>query len=219
MDSFIASSVKTLEDMMIDVISRCERCIVGLSGGSTPGPVYELLGQSKKLSWEHVWVYLIDERYVPAIHPDSNQKIIRETLLQHAPIPEEQILFPDTLLQLDECVMDYEQRLHGLFQKGPTDIAVLGMGEDGHIASLFPPVSDAAFGDHLVLHTQTDRFAVHDRISVTMPVLEAALTSVFLLKGDTKKKVWEDMKHAKEDVKRWPAQALLSKAVLLSDWE
>jgi len=200
-------------------VQKQGHCVLGLSGGSTPVPIYAALGQAKTIDWSNVWIYLIDERYVPSHHPDSNQKMIRETLLSHADIPEDQIYFPDTSMQLVECVSDYEQRLKECLRIGSTNILVLGMGEDGHIASLFPPVPQAAFGDHLVIHTETDTFAVRDRISVTMPVLEAAISAVFLLKGEKKQKTWQQMMKSHEDEKRWPAKAILERSILFSDWE
>jgi 6-phosphogluconolactonase/glucosamine-6-phosphate isomerase/deaminase len=96
-----------------------------------------------------------------------------------------------------------------LFRKGPVEIVTLGLGEDGHIASLFPPLNDLAFGEKLVIHTQTDRFAVKDRISVTMHLLQDARSHIFFLKGAGKKKVWDEMMGSDEEEQRWPAKAIL----------
>ncbi len=183
-------------------------CILGLSGGSTPKPIYEALGK-EKLDWSKVWIFLVDDRYVRPDDPNSNQFLLRSTLLKHAPIPESQLIFPDTSLPLPECINLYEQHLKSLLQKGSPDIVTLGMGDDGHIASLFPPLTDDAFGPKLVIHTTTEKFAVRDRISVTMPVLKQAKQSVFLLKGAVKKRVWEEMMESTEDEKRWPAKGII----------
>jgi 6-phosphogluconolactonase/glucosamine-6-phosphate isomerase/deaminase len=90
------------------------------------------------------------------------------------------------------------------------DLVILGMGEDGHIASLFPPVAELALGDQaLIIHTTTDAFAIHDRISVSLNLLAASDQQVLLLKGEKKKKVWESMLKSKEGDARWPAKRIL----------
>ncbi|MSR87177.1 6-phosphogluconolactonase, partial [Candidatus Peribacteria bacterium] len=135
-------------------------CILGLSGGSTPKPIYEALGRaaetpSSPIDWSKVWVFLVDDRYIRADDPNSNQFLLRSTLLKNATIPESQIIFPDTTLPLPECVKLYGQHLNDLLKKGPPDLVTLGMGDDGHIASLFPPLGDDAFGSACAIHTTT----------------------------------------------------------------
>jgi len=186
------------------------RVIVGLSGGSTPKPIYNALALEPDIDWTRVWLFLVDDRYVPADSPDSNQKLVLETILKNAPIPEEQLLFPDTSLPLEQCVEQYDRRLSTLFRRGTPDIVTLGMGDDGHIASLFPPVTgDAFLPGKSAIHTTTDRFAIHDRISVTLPILQSAKVPVFLIKGADKRIVWDEMIAAKENPRRWPAQLVL----------
>ena len=90
------------------------------------------------------------------------------------------------------------------------DIVTLGMGSDGHIASLFPPVPDIALGDEaLVVHTETDQFAITDRISVSLNFLCAAQDQIFFLKGTDKKFVWDEMIASDEDEHRWPAKRMI----------
>jgi 6-phosphogluconolactonase/glucosamine-6-phosphate isomerase/deaminase len=107
-----------------------------------------------------------------------------------------------------------------MLSRGIAHIVILGMGSDGHIASLFPPLQENAFGDRLVLHTQTDNFAVRERISVSMIILGSAERKIFLLSGEEKKKVWEEMLLSDEDMHRWPALAVLKLGggVLISKW-
>lgn len=216
---FIAQSAHILEETIQRCIAAKDRCVLGLSGGSTPRATYEQLGKSETIDWTKVFVFLADERYVHDLHEESNKSMVYETLLLHANIPEENMVFPDTSLQLDECLLQYEMELKKILQHGSPDILVLGMGEDGHIASLFPPVADEAFGNHLVIHTQTDTFAIRDRISITMQVLRQADACVFLLKGNKKKHVWEKMLASSEDEKRWPAKAVLKEnTVVVGQW-
>jgi 6-phosphogluconolactonase len=211
---FITEAVRLLSAAVEEGISKNGRAIVGLSGGSTPKPVYQAWGE-ERLDWMRVWIFLIDERYVPPDNPKSNQFLLRTTLLKGAPIPESHMLLPDTSLPLEQCVNAYDAHLRDLLKTAGPDIVTLGMGDDGHIASLFPPLRDDAFGPRLVTHTTTDRFDAHDRISVTIPAVKQAKNSVFLLKGAEKKRVWDEMLESKEDERRWPAKTILENATAL----
>jgi 6-phosphogluconolactonase len=216
---FTAAGVTLLEGLINEAVLRKDRCVIGLSGGSTPWPVYEALGKSKKIDWSKVWLFLVDERYVSAESDDSNTRLVRETLLAHAAIPPMQCKYPSAL-PLEDWKNEYEETLADLLGGEWPDIVILGMGEDGHIASLFPPVADEGRGPELSVHTTTDQFAVHDRLSVTMPVLANAQSKIFLLRGEGKKNVWEEMLASDEDEERWPAKAVLSQAgcTLISQW-
>lgn len=208
---FLAVSHTLMTETMGGAIRNQGYCIVGLSGGSTPRPIYEALGQEKNIDWMKVWIFLVDDRYVPADNPNSNQFLLRSSILKHAPIPESRLIVPDTTLPMEECIDLYGRHLADLLKKGPPDLITLGMGEDGHIASLFPPLTDAAFGPALTINTQTESFSVKQRISVTIPVLEQAKRSVFFLKGPGKKKVWDTMMSDAADEKRWPAKRVIEK--------
>lgn len=186
-------------------IVQCQRsqggCTVGLCGGSTPGPVYALLSADLSIDWSSVTFFALDERYVPADHEDSNQRMMRETIIKRTNAV---LLAPHTALPLPECIADYDKKVAQL----SPDILVIGMGDDGHITSLFPPLDPAAFGPKNVIHTTTDRFAVRDRISTTLPVLLAAKRRLFLITGEKKAKVLADMQSKNEDVSLYPAQYL-----------
>lgn len=213
---FVAQGLDCLKKEITGAIAQRKTCILGLSGGSTPRPMYEALGK-ENIDWSNVWIFLVDDRYIRADDPSSNQFLLRSTLLKNAPIPESQIIFPDTSLPLMDCVKLYGKQLESLFKKSPPDIVTLGMGDDGHIASLFPPLTDEAFGPGTVIHTTTDKFAVRDRISVTIPTLRQARQSVFFLKGLGKRKVWEEMVASNEDERRWPGKAT-GMATIIGQW-
>ncbi len=200
-------------EIIASVINICiaERgeCIVGLSGGSTPQPVYEVLGRMD-VDWTKVRLFLVDERHVPANHADSNQHMIHETLLAHASVPDDHLCFPDCSLPLKQCVEDYATRLKKQWGEHLPDLMILGMGPDGHIASLFPPLEGGLMDDtRLVAHTTTDSFAVHDRITLTLNPIAAATSHVFLLKGGDKRRLWEEMLQRPENERRWPAKRIL----------
>tara|TARA_Y100000310_G_C20505600_1_gene726254 strand:- start:48 stop:743 length:696 start_codon:yes stop_codon:yes gene_type:complete len=210
-EEFVALGTELLVERLTQSIEEFGHAIIGLSGGSTPKPIYEELGK-QPIDWDKVTVFLVDDRYVEADDDDSNQKLVRDTLLRNAAIPEEQIIFPNTTIPINECIDDYEQRLAEVLSKGIPHIVTLGLGEDGHIASLFPPVPSEGYGDRLVIHTTTDAFAVRDRISTTMVVIGSADRKIFFLKGEQKKFVWDEMmsSDAEEDMDRWPARAALA---------
>jgi 6-phosphogluconolactonase len=206
---FIERSASFIANTIVASIEKRGECIIGLSGGSTPKPVYEALGKMD-LPWDKVKCFLVDERYIASDDPESNQRLIKDTLLSSAAIPKEHLCFPNTALPLSQCIEEYARNLQVIIADHLPDLVILGMGEDGHIASLFPPVSELALGDQaLIIHTTTDTFAIHDRISVSLNLLTASDQQVFLLKGEKKKKVWESMLQSREGDSRWPAKRIL----------
>lgn len=207
---FTVQSATVLQQKILDAIGQHGSCILGLSGGSTPRPVYEELGQRSDIDWQKVQLFLVDERYVPPDHAESNQKLVRDTLLQHADVPPDQCYFPDTSLEIEDCVLAYARAFVDLFATRAPDVLVLGLGPDGHTASLFPPVADEAFEEVLALHTTTDTFAVHDRITVSPLVLMAAQAHVLLLQGEEKRRVFEECVKAESDPVRFPLQISLA---------
>ncbi len=216
-NEFDVRGMETMRAWMNDAIVERGHCIVALAGGSTPKQIYTLLGE-QDIDWSKVSFCLADERYVSADDKDSNQRLVRETLFAKGRTSAV-FLFPDTTLPMHECTDDYESQLTHLLQGGVFDIVILGMGDDGHTTSLFPPVTDEGLMRVGVVHTTTDRFAVRDRISIALPLLQTAQKRLLLLTGEEKKKTWEKMIAADTDPKRWPLQPLLdTKTTVLARW-
>lgn len=202
---FLAKSVSLLEKK-IGSYTKDSRLLLGLAGGSTPKPVYEALSKSKKVDWSKIDVFLVDERYVPPDHPESNQKMIREALKRN-------ITAPNTLLPVDLVADTYEKTLSALFSFGGTMLHILGMGEDGHIASIFPGDRKAIMErERIVIRTRTDVFAIHDRITVTLPVLWKADERVFLIGGEKKYEILKRMDAEPIDLLKYPAQEFLGES-------
>jgi 6-phosphogluconolactonase len=210
-EAFITTAVDWLVERIGEAVAARGKCVFGLSGGSTPGPIYQRLGESDKVDWKNVMIFLVDERHVPADNSDSNANLQQRTLLAGNKIPEANVIFPDCTKPIQETVTDYGQRLEQLFaEHGGPDLLTLGLGPDGHIASLFPPVQQAD-KDATCIHTTTERFAVFDRITITLPIIARATNSVFFFKGEEKLAVWDDMMRSfadQQDPSRWPAHGL-----------
>ena len=163
---------------------------VALSGGETPRRTYELLASSPhrgRIEWATIHVFWGDERCVPSDHPASNARMARESLLDHVPIPGENVHLVQGAAPPSEASLLYERTLRRHFA-GDTprfDLVFLGMGEDGHTASLFP---DAAVLD------ERRRLAVDvrapgnglPRITLTLPVFNSARNVCFLIAGEHK---------------------------------
>jgi 6-phosphogluconolactonase len=158
---------------------------VALAGGSTPPPVYRQLA-ALGCPWEQVDVFFGDERCVPPDHPDSNYRMARETLLDHVPARAHP-------MDGARCDADaYQRDLASVLGAAiPSfDLVFLGLGDDGHTASLFP-------GDRTGIDTTRTVVAVarpdHRRLSLTLPVLNAARTVVFLVSGASKRAALRDL--------------------------
>jgi len=206
-EQFVAASVLLMQTHITQAIQDHGFAIVGLSGGNTPKPIYAALAE-EDIAWEKVWLFLTDERHVAPSDTLSNASMIKQALLLHIDIPQDHLVFPNTTLPIDDCIATYENDLKKLFLKGLPDLITFGIGEDGHIASLFPPVTEDK-DLRFVVHTTTETLHVRDRISLTLPVLTKAKTKLFMLQGEKKQAVWNDMMGSIEGPERWPAKAIL----------
>lgn len=178
----------------VDFIKKSGAQSIGLSGGSTPRPVYEMLGQDRE--WvDQVTFYQVDERYIGSDDPKSNRRLINESLQPT------QFKFFETSLTISEALNIYEV-------PPQLDLVILGIGPDGHIASLFPG-SLALTTNAPVAHTQTDQFDVHNRLTLTFPVLLNAKKILILLKGESKQAVLDELKSGLKPPQEFPAKKLL----------
>lgn len=178
-----------------DLAKRCVasrgRFAVALSGGATPRRLYTLLGASpycENVEWGRVHVFWADERCVPGDHPESNFKLAVDAFLSRVAFPKENIHRIKGEEGPGRAAQDYERELRSFFGPLPFpvfDLIILGAGEDGHTASLFPG-SDA-------LHERT-RLALPvsleppklNRVTLTLPVLDRAAEVLFLAAGRAK---------------------------------
>jgi 6-phosphogluconolactonase len=185
-------------------------CTLVLSGGSTPKPLYEAISE-QSLPWEKIHVFWGDERYVPADHPDSNQKMAREAWLDRVNIPHSNIHPIPT--DSDNPALDakkYEQQLLRFFAvtagEFPTfDIVLLGIGDDGHTASLFPHTAALKVSDRLVTMGNKDN---QPRITLTAPLINQARCVIFLVTGANKRPALAQIFAPTTDTMTYPASLI-----------
>jgi 6-phosphogluconolactonase len=166
---------------------------VALSGGSTPKGMFALLAGEKfaSLPWNKIHFFWGDERYVPVQHPDNNYRMANEALLSKVPVPRENVFrVPTEEHDAGGAALDYEQTLKDFFQlrdgEVPRfDLIFLGMGPDGHTASLFPGTTALDETKRLVVANWVEKFKAY-RITFTYPVLDAAACVTFLVAGEDK---------------------------------
>ncbi len=158
-----------------------------LSGGPTARACYEVLAGTDRIDWAVVDVYVGDERMVPLDDVDSNARLIREALLDRI-APVGSFTPMSTGEPVDECVAAYQRVMSDLVTGPGIDLIHLGMGPDGHTASLFPgaPTLDAGPGV-LVLATEDPAGNnPHPRLTLTLPAINSARLAVFTVAGSSK---------------------------------
>ena len=166
-----------------------------LSGGSTPKTLYALLATEAyagQIDWSRVHIFFGDERFVPPDHPDSNYRMAREAMLAHVPIPPENVHAVPTVDTTPEAAAAaYEATLKSFYGADTLDparplfaVTLLGLGEDGHTASLFP--GTPALTERTKWVTSVIGAKPEPRISLTYPVLDSSAALIFLVAGDGK---------------------------------
>lgn len=179
-----------------DAIAERGRFTIALTGGSSPRLTYELLAHAtlEQMDWAKVFVFLGDDRFVPYSSKDSNYEMCRELLLKHVPIPTQHVFPIHTNAATKEEAADlYAAMLSEVFNtplSGPPpalDTILLGMGDDGHCASLFPGMPTLTVTDKWVVSSPPGTLPPPvDRVTFTFPVLNAARQVLFLVDGAKK---------------------------------
>ena len=187
---------------------------VALSGGNTPRTLYRLLSTRfrNQIPWTKVHIFWGDERYVPLAHPQSNYRMARETLLDTVPCPAENVhQMPTELPNPDDAAREYEKTLRSYFSKDwpHFDLVLLGLGEEGHTASLFP-------GSPALNETKRWVVAVKApaepplRLTLTLPALTEAASIYFLVTGSNKAQALHDVLTGSPAPKIYPASGVRS---------
>ncbi|MEP7270172.1 MAG: 6-phosphogluconolactonase [Acidobacteriota bacterium] len=193
----------------------CGRFTVALSGGSTPKAMFEALAAEpfrETVPWGSILFFWGDERTVPADHPDSNYHMAYTTLLSLVPVPDQNIFrMPADNPDLEAAAAAYSNTLLGV---GDTregfpaiDLVFLGMGADGHTASLFPGTEALRVTDRVVVPNYVPKLKTH-RLTLAVPTINAARNVRFLVSGADKAEPLKSVLEGERDPERYPSQLI-----------
>jgi 6-phosphogluconolactonase len=217
-----ASLMRAAADRIIALAEQAIRThgrfLWALAGGSTPEQLYALLASpeySKKVDWAHVHFFWSDERCVPPEHHDSNYRMARASLLDAVKPPEANVHRMQGELDASEAAARYQIELERAFDGAPTDhfprfdLILLGMGGDGHTASLFPGSEGLAEKERWVIANRAEHLAQNltsVRLTFTFPVLNAARNVMFLVAGADKAERLAEVLSGKHAGPPYPAE-------------
>ncbi|HEY2961245.1 MAG TPA: 6-phosphogluconolactonase [Pyrinomonadaceae bacterium] len=201
-------------------VEQCRKAVgrsngfgVALSGGSTPKLFYELLANAEEpfreqIAWDKTRFFFTDERNVPPDHPESNYRMVREAMLAHVPRPTQVYRIPGEK-RAAEAAEEYEDTLTEVFEEDvpDLDLVLLGLGEEGHTASLFPHSPALKETKRLVVAPWVEKLNAY-RISLTLPVLNNGQSVVFLVTGESKAEILREVIKTNPNPDLYPAQAI-----------
>lgn len=195
-----------------DAVTGRGRATLALSGGETPKATYAKLAAEPGVDWTKIDIFFVDERAVPATSERSNYRMVKEALLDAAKVPADLVHRMDgEAKDLQQAAAEYEQLLRSKAAKGARtpelDVIILGVGDDGHTASLFPGDGSVDVVDKLALAVPAkgEREA---RITLTVPVLEHARAAFVLAVGAKKTPALERVWAVTGSLSDTPARAI-----------
>jgi 6-phosphogluconolactonase len=210
-------AAEQLVDIAEEAVAKRGRARIAISGGSTPKAAFQLLadpGQPflKRMPWEKLDLYWVDERTVPPDHPESNYRMTREAMLDRVPLKPEQIHRMEGELEPDVAASRYESLLRNTFRlegaETPRfDLVQLGMGDDGHTASLFPHTEALHEMGRLVTANQVPQKDTW-RVTLTWPVINQGSSVFFLIGGKNKAELVKEVFTGQRDPERLPSQLI-----------
>lgn len=197
-DQLEEHAIRKWRDIAEDAVKQRGIFTVSLSGGSTPVKLYKELSGTD-LKWDRTHIFIVDERFVPFDHIDSNFRMINETLLSNIDIQEQNIHpVPTQKGSPDEAARFYENDIISFFNLSSGgipafDLLLLGVGDDGHTASLFPGSPSLNEKDRLAVSAVPSDKSMHERITVTFPVINSARNVIIQITGNTKAEAVKDI--------------------------
>ena len=161
---------------------------VALSGGKTPAALFHKLAKEKKLPWNNTHVFMVDERFVPYHDENNNYRMINEILMRHVDIPAKNIHPILTTIETPQAsALKYEKELNSFFKSRPGfDLVLLGIGDDGHTASLFPGIPALKEKKHSAIAVPPSGAIMSERITLTLPIINEAENIMFMAAGSNK---------------------------------
>ncbi len=205
-----AAELFTLQSRVASMV--CGRFSVALSGGETPRRMYELLATppyADRIHWNEVHIFWSDERCVPETDSRSNALMAHQTLLDRVPIPPENIHTIRCATSPGQAALDYEKELKEFFSTSNPNfhLVLLGLGSNGHIASLFPHTPVLEEKERWVADVYIDELNMH-RVTFTAPFINQANQVVFLVSGVDKAQVLDDVLEGPYQPSELPAQLI-----------
>jgi 6-phosphogluconolactonase len=207
-EALIARSLDLIVEKLQAAIQSRGEATIALSGGSTPKPLYEALAQ-QSLPWSQIHVFWGDERYVAGDHPDSNQRMARHAWLDQIDIPAHN-LYPMPTEAGDPQIdaQTYENELARFFRVAAGefpffDVILLGLGDDGHTASLFPHTPALQVCDRLITVGNKDG---QPRLTFTVPLINHGRCVIFLVAGASKQTALAEIFAEISDPETYPAR-------------
>ncbi len=196
----VRRATQWLAQEMAGAIAERGSCGVCLAGGRTPEPVYRALAADSGIEWERVDVFFTDERAVLPEHPDSNYRMVHQALLSRVPIPPARVHRMEAeRADRDAAARDYAQSL-----PAQLDVVVLGIGQDGHTASLFP--RSPAMDERRLVVPVIGSKPPAERLTITPPVIERARRVAMIATGEDKAVMVARAIEGPDDPRAVPAQ-------------
>jgi 6-phosphogluconolactonase len=208
--SLIDNALSLILDRIEAAIASRQVFTIALSGGSTPTPLYAALAQ-QDLPWDKIHIFWGDERYVPPTHPDSNEGMTRRVWLDLIPIPAGNIHpMPTNFATPEAAAAEYDRLLQSHFGTAEGefpifDLILLGMGDDGHTASLFPHTPALTVIDRSVTVGNKDG---QPRLTFTAPTINCARCVIFLLSGASKQPALDRVLAPEGDTDTYPSRLI-----------
>jgi 6-phosphogluconolactonase len=196
-------------------LKSSDRFTVALSGGSTPKGLFSLLATNyrDRLPWNKIFFFWGDERHVPPDNSESNYRMAHETLLSKVPVPATNVFrVPAENPDASHAAEEYEGTLREFFHTAPGtfpqfDLILLGMGPDGHTASLFPGTSSLQEKTKLVVATWVEKFKTY-RITFTAPLINQAKIVMFLVAGSDKSSALKEVLEGHQSAELFPSKLI-----------
>ncbi|XP_062046367.1 GDH/6PGL endoplasmic bifunctional protein [Lepus europaeus] len=214
-DELISKLASDIEAAAVQAVRRVGTFHLALSGGSSPIALFQQLASGHYgFPWAHTHLWLVDERCVPLSDPESNFQGLQAHLLQHVRVPYYNIhpmpvhLHQRLCAEEDQGAQTYASEISALVTNCSFDLVLLGMGTDGHTASLFPQSPTGLDGEQLVVLTESPS-RPHQRMSLSLPLINRAKKVAVLVMGRTKRDITLLVSRVGHEPKKWPISGVL----------
>ena len=208
------AAAQEIERRALEAIRAKRSFTIALAGGSTPKSVYALMGEppaAQRLPWDKMYFFFGDERHVPPDHQDSNYRMAEESLFCKVPVTRDHLFrVPAENPDAEQAAQLYERTVREFFRLQPGefprfDLILLGLGPDGHTASLFPDTAALGETNRLVVANWVQKFNTH-RITFTVPVLNNAAAVMFMISGEEKRQALQAVLQSNAPAEQYPAK-------------